>query len=368
MRVAFLYNRSADDPTHAAEDEIPSRSPVVAALKRLGHKVTPIACTLDLARVRRSLLHVQPDVVFNRVESLGGSDSMMAAVTMLLDAMELPYTGNSTAALVGTASKMAVKERLVTAGLPTPDWLTSAYGSGRAEAGMASLCDLPPTGGCSSKYIIKSDLEHASFELDDASIVESNSVAEICELIRRREQQTGREHFAEQFIEGREFNISVMGEPPRVLSPAEIDFSAFPLGKPRIVCRSAKWDVASFEYNHTERKFQFPASDESLLRQLTQLTEECWRLFGLTGYARVDFRCDEYARPWILEINTNPCISPDAGFAAALEEAGLGYDGILQLILTDAVARGQQATNSPPGATVHCPNRATNRPHTVSPG
>src|SRR5881394_252618 len=100
MRVAFLYNRSSEDPAHAAEDEFPARSPVVDALKRLGHRVTHIACTLDLAAVRRRLMRTKPDVVFNRVESLGGSDSMMAVITLLLDAMELPYTGNSSAALV----------------------------------------------------------------------------------------------------------------------------------------------------------------------------------------------------------------------------------------------------------------------------
>jgi len=338
MHVAFLYNRSADDPAHAAEDEVPARSPVVSALKGLGHRVTPIACTLDLARVRRRLLELQPEVVFNRVESLGGSDSMMAAVTLLLDAMELPYTGNSTAALVGTASKVAVKKRLVAAGLPTPSWISSDCGLRIAD------CELGRDGdddgdAPSARYIIKSDLEHASFGLDDASIVGPITTGALQRLIIERERETGRTYFAEEFIEGREFNISVMCDPPRVLPPAEIDFSAFPTNKPRIVSHGAKWDVDSFEYHNTPRRFDFPASDETLLKRLEELTIECWRLFNLCGYARVDFRCDAHSRPWILEINTNPCISPDAGFAAALEQAGYGYDGGLQQILDDALSR-----------------------------
>src|SRR5207253_7637298 len=109
MRVAFLYNRSSEDPAHAAEDEVPVRSPVVDALKRLGHKVSPITCTLDLAAVRRRLMRAKPDVVFNRVESLGGSDAMMGAIALLLEAMQIPYTGNSSAALTATASKVFVK-------------------------------------------------------------------------------------------------------------------------------------------------------------------------------------------------------------------------------------------------------------------
>ena len=126
MRVAFLYNRSSEDPAHAAEDAVPARSPVVDALKRLGHRVTPIACTLDLAAVRRRLMRAKPDVVFNRVESLGGSDSMMAAITLLLDAMKIPYTGNSTAALVATASKV-VCERASSSGqgCRRPSWINA---------------------------------------------------------------------------------------------------------------------------------------------------------------------------------------------------------------------------------------------------
>jgi D-alanine-D-alanine ligase len=82
------------------------------------------------------------------------------------------------------------------------------------------------------------------------------------------------------------------------------------------------------------------------LRELSHLKIECWRLFGLTGYARVDFRCDSQQRPWILEINTNPCISPDAGFAAALAHAGLSYEAGLQLILEDALERNQRRASS----------------------
>lgn len=336
MRVAFLYNRSADDPAHAAEDEFPARSPVVTALTRLGHQVSPIACTLDLANVRRKLQRIKPDVIFNRVESLGGSDSMMAAVTLLLDSMQIPYTGNSSAALVGTASKVLVKERLVRAGLPTPGWLCGGVGDDPARCKIQSEIR-------NSKYIIKSVFEHASFEIDDSSIVGPASDEHIRQLVRDREVQSGRRHFAEEFVEGREFNISVLGEPPQVLPVAEIDFSTFPRDKPRIVGHVAKWDEESFEYHNTERLFEYPAADQSLLRRLTDLTVECWRLFGLTGYVRVDFRCDADGEPWILEINTNPCTMPEGGFAAALEHAGIGYDGGLQRILDDAVTRGATA-------------------------
>ncbi|MFO0788627.1 MAG: hypothetical protein U0805_04160 [Pirellulales bacterium] len=334
MRVAFLYNRSAEDPAGAAEDEFPARSPVVAALQRLGHQVLPIACTLDFARVKRRLERVRADVVFNRVESLGGSDSMMAAITLLLDAMQLPYTGNSTAALVAAASKIAVKKRLVAAGMPTPAWITADF---QSPNGLNS-CYVRPY-SFHARYILKSDLEHASFGIDDTSIVGPVDANELQRLIRNRNRSTGRTYFAEEFIAGREFNISIIGSPPRVLPPAEIDFSAFPSDKPRIVSHGAKWNEASFEYHNTPRRFDFPDSDRQLLSRLAELTLECWRLFELCGYARVDFRCDADKRPFILEINTNPCIAPDAGFAAALKQAGASYEEGLQCILNDGIER-----------------------------
>jgi D-alanine-D-alanine ligase len=328
MRVAFLYNRSSEDPGLAAEDEVPALSPVVDALKQLGHRVTSIACTLDLATIRRRLLRAKPDVVFNRVESLGGTDSMMAAIALLLDAMEIPYTGNSSAALVAAASKVYVKERLHRAGLPTPEWINADRRW--ALSGNA-------------KFILKSVYEHASFELDDASIVTVSSEDQISALLRDREAATGRTYFAEEFIEGREFNLSLIGPGPRVLPPAEIDFSTFPQGKERIVGHSAKCDKTSFDYHNTDRIFDFAASDQLLLQRISELALECWRLFELCGYARVDFRVGSAQQPWILEINTNPCISPDAGFAAALQNAGIPFYVGIQAILDDAIDRSRKA-------------------------
>jgi D-alanine-D-alanine ligase len=184
--------------------------------------------------------------------------------------------------------------------------------------------------------------------MDDESVVRMKSPEQICELLREREAATSRAHFAEEFIEGREFNLSLIGDGPWVLPPAEIDFSAFPLGKQRIVGHGAKWDHASFEYQNTPRRFEFPASDRRLVQRLTEMSADCWRLFDLSGYARVDFRCDKDGQPWILEVNINPCIAPDAGFAAAAKQAGIGYAAIIEKIVEVAVRRGQTAVPSEP--------------------
>ena len=129
--------------------------------------------------------------------------------------------------------------------------------------------------------------------------------------------------FAERYIEGREFNQAVLaGE---LLPMAEIRFVEFPDDKLRIVDFRAKWEEDSFEYTHTLRSFDFAAADQPLLEELRAVARRCWDVFGLSGYARVDFRVDGDNRPWVLEINANPCLSPDSGFYAAAERAGLSF-------------------------------------------
>jgi D-alanine-D-alanine ligase len=171
--------------------------------------------------------------------------------------------------------------------------------------------------------------------MHDEAVVSLASAAHADEILRSRERKTGRPHFIEKFIDGREFNLTLLAGPhgPQVLPPAEIEFVGFPSDKPRIVGFSAKWDDASFEYSHTPRRFDFPTQDAPLLDKMCSLATRCWNLFGMRGYARVDFRVDESTQPWILEVNANPCLAPDAGFAAAVERAGIRYNDAIQRIL-----------------------------------
>jgi D-alanine-D-alanine ligase len=163
----------------------------------------------------------------------------------------------------------------------------------------------------------------------------------------KRVSSLGGACFAEEFIEGREFNLSLLAgdSGPIVLPPAEICFEGFDSEKPRIVDYQAKWAEDSFEYKNTPRSFDFKAGDSSLLAELEKLARYCWEVFSLRGYARVDFRVDSNNQPWILEINANPCLSPDAGFAAALSRAGLSFTDAVQAIVADA-GRGRDFGNS----------------------
>ena len=116
---------------------------------------------------------------------------------------------------------------------------------------------------------------------------------------------------------------------------AEMTFADWPADKPRIVGYGAKWDEGSAGYRHTVRRFGVEQEEPGLAAKLKSASERVWRLFDLTGFVRVDFRVRD-GEPLILEINPNPGIAPDAGFAAAAAEAGMDYDALIEAIVKAA--------------------------------
>jgi D-alanine-D-alanine ligase len=364
MLVAILHTAVNAEASLEDQDVLVQAETVSAALRQLGHDCVTFGCGLDLAATRDRLRELRPDAVFNLVESIEGDDALAHVLPAVLDALGVPYTGNSAAATFLTTHKLLAKQRLQQASLPTPEWIETGTGTVPifAPAKMGLSPSTPPsTAGTAvahagespstaetavahkSTWIIKGVWEQASRNLDEDAILADVDEPTLRAELQRRAARLARPCYAEAFVAGREFNVSVLDGPtrtgtgPQVLPPAEIDFSAFPPEKPRIVGYRAKWQADSFEYQNTPRRFDFPAADGPLLEQLRRLSLECWALFGLRGYARVDFRVDREGRPWILEINTNPCLSPDAGFAAALQQAGISFEEAIGRILAASV-------------------------------
>lgn len=335
MKILVLHNAASEDAAVEERDVLVQRDAVANALRELGHVGECQSCTINLAELRTRLLTSPPDAVFNLVESLGGTDRLMPLAPLLLEALGVPFTGASVEAIKATTNKLASKHRLRDAGLPTPAWF-EPESTTACQAGESITAAI-------RRGIVKAVWEHASFGIGDDCVVDWPSDARIAGLVLARQAATGRPHFCEEFIEGREFNLSLLtagpGADPQVLPPAEIDFSNLPADKPRIVGYAAKWDPNAVEYHTTPRRFDYPAADRPLLDRLAEFAVRCWRLFDLRGYARVDFRVDREGRPWVLEINVNPCLAPDAGFAAALARAGIGFPQAIARILADAVGR-----------------------------
>jgi D-alanine-D-alanine ligase len=346
MRIAILHQSITEQDTIEDQDVLVQVESVSQSLRQLGHKTFALPCGLNLESMLNQVRAMQPELIFNLVESLGGIDSLVYLSHAVLDAAGIAYTGNRTESHFLTAHKLLAKERLHYAGLPTPAWLEE---NGGLAVGRRSLVDHDNTGSIDGqqpttddeespiKWIIKGVWEQASRDLDEDSIIVGTN-EQIIQAIGQRVRRVGRPSFAEKFIEGREFNISLLTglAGVEVLPPAEIDFSAFPPDKPRIVGHRAKWKEDSFEYKNTPRTFDFPEADGPLLEELKSLAKKCWTLFSLRGWARVDFRVDAEGHPWILEINTNPCLSPDAGFAAALTRAGIPFDKAIRRIVEEA--------------------------------
>ncbi len=338
MRVTVLYNEPSIWAKAEEADVLAQVETVAASLLANGYTVDRLACGLDLQAVVDALNADPPDLAFNLVEGLGGHDRLYPFVPSLLDALGIPYTGNSAEAIYATTNKLLAKERLVAAGLPTPAvparWPEPICNQAEPQRGLS-----PFTPG---RYILKPVWEHASVGMVDDMVFNTASRKRLLARLIELGERTGRELFAEAFIAGRELNISVCDDgsgKPIVLPPAEIDFSGFPRGKPRILGWAAKWDENSFECRNTVRRFDFPESDGPLLEEVKRLALACWRLFGLSGYARVDFRVDAAGRPFILEINTNPCLTGDAGFPAAAAQAGLPFDDAIGRIVAAVPVR-----------------------------
>ena len=327
LHVVVLHQAvSADAPPDELDvlDEVRS---VRKALKSLGHRVTVLPMTANLHAMSRALRKARPDCVFNLVETLLGRGALAAAATALLDAEKLVYTGAGTAALALTTNKLTTKRALYRAGILTAPWITPS-----------EQCGFTP-----GTYVIKPISEDASVGIDEDSLVRTKSVAACQKEILRRSHQLGHALFAERFVEGREFNISVIGTiaAPRVLPIAEIQFCGFKeRHMPTLVGYRAKWDTESYEYKNTTRSFAMSKVDRALYRELTRIAKKAWTLVGCSGYARVDLRVNRQGRPFVLELNVNPCVTPDAGFFAAANQAGLDYQALIAELLSIALTDG----------------------------
>lgn len=331
MRIAVVHQEVGADASADDTDVLVQCETVSRALASLGHEVASFSCGRDLEPFFRGLEAFRPDCIFNLIESYAGKGKNIALIPFLLERLQIPYTGASAASLFLTSNKIVAKWILRVAGLPTPNWVVTP----------SSLYYAPPIQYpfVRDRYILKSVWEHASIGLSAESVKEVEREEDLFEDLEKAREGVRGESFAERFIEGREFNLSLLEgrEGPEVLPIAEIEFVDYPPDAIRIVDYKAKWDPSSYEYHHTPRRFLFPESDAALLAELRTLALSAWKRFQLRGYARVDFRIDLEGRPWILEINANPCLSPDAGFMAAAREGGKDERDVIQCILAAAM-------------------------------
>ncbi|MBN2439526.1 MAG: D-alanine--D-alanine ligase [Deltaproteobacteria bacterium] len=321
MKIAVIHGEVTAGAGRDEQDVLTQVDCVSRGLSALGHEPVTVPVSLNLAAAAQTFANLRPAMVFNLVETLAGKGSLIHLVPSLLDALKIPYTGAGTEAMLLTSNKLLAKRWLSAAGLPTPAWFTNAETHEKLQIEGA--------------WLVKSAWEHASVGLDEDSVLFRADRKRLLAEMDCRREELGGACLAEAFIDGREFNLSLLdgADGPELLPPAEIRFDAYPPGKVRVVGYRAKWEEGSFEFANTPRTFEFPARDNPLLARLKDMAFRCWKLFDLRGYARIDFRVDREGQPWVLEVNANPCLSPDAGFSAAAFRAGLTFPDVLCRII-----------------------------------
>ena len=321
MKIAVTHGEVGAGASRDEQDVLTQVDFVSRGLAAMGHEPVAVPVSLNLAAAAQTLASLRPAMVFNLVETIAGKGTLIHLCPALLDALKIPYTGAGTEAMFLTSNKLLAKRWLAAAGLPTPAWFTAS--------------DMHDALRIEGPWLVKSVWEHASIGLDEDSVLFGADHKRLLAEMDARRNALGGACLAEAYIDGREFNLSLLAgeDGPEVLPPAEIRFDRYPPGKVRVVGYRSKWEEGTFEFANTPRTFEFPAQDAPLLSQLKELARRCWKIFDLRGYARVDFRVDKAGRPWILEVNANPCLSPDAGFSAATRQAGLTCPEVLCRIL-----------------------------------
>lgn len=317
MKIAIVYNRPADTGAanwQSSQDVLQQVDAVKQALRELGVACLAVPFDRDVSAFMAIVKGEKIEAIFNLCESVDDDAQLIGHPAALFELLGLPFTGSGSLALMLTTDKLLAKRQLAAAGFLTPDYRD--YDGG----------DISPLLDFALPAIIKPRLEDASIGIDQESIVFTKE--ELLEKIPVFHQKHG-PLLLEQFINGREFNISLFGYPEAHLQPvAEIDFSAFPAELQKIVGYRAKWDEETFEYHNTRRIFprDLPFS---MQEELHQVASGAYTLFNLRDYGRIDLRMDEKGKIYVLEANANPCLTPDAGFVAAAGRAGRSYTDII---------------------------------------
>lgn len=316
-RCCILYNEPRDGALSDELDVLDQVEFIEKNLIEIGIETYRKGITVDFMNEVAALVNEKPDFVFNLVETINNKGELCYFVPALLNLYSIPYSGNPLEALFITTSKALTSKILKENGINNPGgYLPSQYKF------------LKP----GNRYIIKPIWE------DGSQGITGESVFTFVEGYEKTLQKFDDSHWLiEDYIDGREFNISVLaGEnEPEVMPPAEMIFHNFGDHLPKIVDFKAKWQEDSFEYQNTIREFPGHNLNPVLRKKIMEAARKCWHVFGLKGYARVDMRVDKNDEPFVIEVNANPCLSPDSGLVAAINEAGIPFTTVLTRIIKD---------------------------------
>jgi len=317
--VLILYNKISKAPTTDELDVLDQVKIVSDALIALNYTVKELQFDMNLDMVVRKIRKMDPYIIFNLAESIYNKGEFAYMAPAILSYLDIPFTGNPLIPMFFSSNKVLAKKELKRIGIPTPHWIS---------------LDEPNKIRKEKRYILKPTWEEGSLGIDEHSIFEGSDKNYISSIREKNKNY----YFIEEFIDGREFNVSIIGTKagPRVLPIAEMTFNKYPDGKPKIMGYTSKWKEDSFEYKNTRRTFSIPKTDQDIKLKIAETCERCWKEFGFKGYVRIDFRLSADRIPYVIDLNLNPCISQSGGFVAATEKAGLKFTEVIEMLLDEA--------------------------------
>lgn len=302
-------------------DEFRTEYDVISTLRAVGHEVRCIGVLDSLTELRSSISDWKPDVVFNLLEEFGGIVTYDQHVVAFLELMRQPYTGCNPRGLLLSRDKSLCKQLLSYHRIPTPQFTILRRG---IKLRVPKKLRYP--------LFVKATTEDASLGIAQASVVQDE--AHLRERVQFVHEQLSCDALVEEYIEGRELYVGVFGNDRLSRLPVwEMHFGSMPESLPAIATRKVKWDRRyQQKYGITTQAAQdLPAAT---VAALDRMTRRIYRSLGLSGYARMDFRVTESGQVFVLEANANPNIAASEDFAQSALAAGIGYDDLLQRLMT----------------------------------
>lgn len=300
---------------------------VITGLRELGHEVQKLGLYDDLTPLRQAIQDFKPHIVFNLLDEFRGEAMLDQNVVSYLELVQVPYTGCNPRGLMLARDKALSKQILHYHRIRVPRF--AVVPAGRKLKRKPARLDYP--------LIVKSQIEEASFGIAEASIVYNDE--KLAERIEFMHARVGTDLILEQYIDGRELYVGVMGNKRlQVLPVWELEIKRLRPDAPKIATRRVKWNL---KYQKRRGVKIGPARNLSpeLERLLMKTTKRIYRLLQLSGYARIDFRLDAEERPYFLEANPNADIAYGDEFAEAAEAAGIEYEPLLNRLLAIGLGR-----------------------------
>jgi D-alanine-D-alanine ligase len=334
LRVVVLMHPSLVPPdslegfTEQESYEWKTEYDVVSTLRELGHEVKPLGVADELGPIRHVIEEWKPDIVFNLLEEFLGRQDFDHHVVSFLELMQVPYTGCHPRGLMLARDKALSKKLLVYHHLSVPKF--AAFPRGRRVHRPKGL-EFP--------LIVKSQIHEASLGISQASIVENDE--KLRERVAFIHQRHASDAIAEQYVEGREFYVGIIGNTRMEVLPVwELVFENMPPGASSIATAHVKHNT---DYQRRRGIYQQHADDlEPKLRDsIVRTSRRIARILDLDGYNRIDYRFSPDGKLYFLEANPNPDIARSEEFASAAEEAGRTFPALIQRILDLGLARSR---------------------------